>query len=131
MQGLIDNPVPDNPNGGTAPASPGGTPNIAYIPVIGTDNQVTSFLTPNLSGSGWVAVNMTGYGSTFSPGYVARTVDDNGVAHTYGEGTSPVQSNLGMDTLSGDPWGAVNNIVNQYVWGGQMERLIQKCKCGK
>ncbi|WP_345777542.1 DUF6531 domain-containing protein [Dyella sp. LX-1] len=131
MQQLINNSVPNNPNGGVRPATPEGTPNIAYIPIIGTDNHVTSYLAKNLSGPGMVAVNMTGSGSTFSPGYVARTVSD-GVAHTYGEGTSPIQSSLGLDNLSGNPLGALNNIINERVWGRQMEEFISKAKkrCG-
>ena len=133
MKQLVNNSVPNNPNGGVRPATAEGTPNIAYIPVIGTDNQVTSYLTENLSGPGMVAVNMTGNGSTFSPGYVARTVSD-GVAHTYGEGTNPIQSNLDQDQWGPIPLGALNNFINEQVWGGQMDEFISKaqkrCGCG-
>jgi RHS repeat-associated protein len=133
MKQLVNNPVPNNPNGGVRPATAGGTPNIAYIPIIGTDNQVTSYLTENLSGPGMVAVNMTGNGSTFAQGYAARTVSD-GVAHTYGEGTSPIQSNLGQDQWGPIPLGALNNFINERVWGGQMDEFISKaqkrCGCG-
>jgi len=133
MRQLIDNSVPNNPNGGVRPASPEGTPNIAYIPIIGTDNQVISYVAKNLSGPGLVAVNMTGSGSTFSPGYVARTVSG-GVAHTYGEGTSPIQSNLNQDQWGPIPLGALNNLINERVWGRQMDEFISKarkgCGCG-
>ncbi|MFZ0870723.1 MAG: RHS repeat-associated core domain-containing protein, partial [Rhodanobacter sp.] len=133
MKGFINNPVPENPNGGTRPATFGGTSNIAYIPVIGTDNQVTSYVANNLSGPGLVVVNMTGNGSTFSPGYVARAVAD-GIAHTYGEGTNVIQSDFGQDAWGPIPLGAANNYINQQVWGGQMDGLIsnasKKCSCG-
>jgi RHS repeat-associated protein len=129
MTQLVNNSVPDNPNGGVRPATLEGTPNIAYIPIIGTDNQVTSYVAKNLSGPGIVAVNMTGSGSTFSPGYVARTVSD-GVAHTYGEGTSPIQSNLQQDQWGPIPLGALNNIINERVWGKQMEKFISNAKKG-
>ncbi|SHL58189.1 RHS repeat-associated core domain-containing protein [Rhodanobacter sp. OK091] len=121
MQGLINNPTPGNPN----PATPGGTPNNAAVPVVAPNNPVTSYLTSDLNTGAPIVVNITGANSAFGPGYVARTVTD-GVAHTYGEGDAWTQSALGGGI--GPNWAA-----NQYIWGGQMSQIIaqskQQCGC--
>lgn len=121
MQGLINSPTPGNPN----PATPGGTPNNAAVPIVAPTNPVTSYLTSDLNTGAPIVVNITGANSAFAPGYVARTVTD-GVAHTYGEGDAWTQSPLGGGI-------APNWAVNQYIWGGQMSQIIahskQQCGC--
>jgi RHS repeat-associated protein len=122
LQALISNPTPGNPN----PATPGGTPNNAPAFLFG-NNPVTSYLTTDLNTGAPLVVNITGPGSAFSPGYVAREVV-NGVAHTYGEGLNPLQSPSVTAEL-------IQNIANQLLWGRQMGGFIakakQKCGCQK
>jgi RHS repeat-associated protein len=120
MQGLIDNPTPGNPS----PATPGGTANNARV--FGQDNPVTSYLTQDLRTGAPLVVNITGPGSLFPHGYVARTVTD-GIAHTYGEGLNWKQSPA--QTFQ---W--VQDLGNNYVWGQQMDDIIgnaggSKCSC--
>jgi RHS repeat-associated protein len=123
MQGLINNPTPAY--GNPSPATPGGTPNNAAVPIVAPNNPVTSYLTSDLNTGAPIVVNITGPNSAFGPGYVARTVTD-GVAHTYGEGDAWTQSALGGGI--GPNWAA-----NQYIWGGQMSQIIaqskQQCGC--
>ena len=83
---------------------------------------MTSYVTNDLVTGAQLEVNMTGPGSAFGPGYVARTVTG-GVAHTYGEGLNPLQS----------PWGLSPDLqwlVDQLVWGRQMSKIISQSKCG-
>jgi uncharacterized protein RhaS with RHS repeats len=117
LEGLVDSPTPGNPS----PASAGGTANNASL--LGVPNLVTSYLTTDLNSGNPIVVNMTGAGSLFSPGYVARAVS-NGVAHTYGEGLSPLQSPL---------FPLLQYAADELVWGQQMSSLIAKAKstsCG-
>lgn len=115
MQAMIDNPTPGNP----LPASARGTPNNAVV--AGFDNFVTSYLTHDLNTGQPLVVNITGTGSLFGPGYVARTVT-NGIAHTYGEGANWKQS-PGL-------WGeTTQEIANEMVWGQQMSKMISECGC--
>ncbi|MFC3652279.1 RHS repeat-associated core domain-containing protein [Dyella humi] len=129
MQGLINNPTP--PAGNPQPATPGGTPNNAAVPLIAPINPVTSYLTTDLNTGAPVVVNITGPSSVFGPGYVARTVTD-GVAHTYGEGEAPIQGDMG--SAGPNPAMTLGNYVgNELVWGNQMNQIIanakQKCGC--
>ncbi|HZF30250.1 MAG TPA: RHS repeat-associated core domain-containing protein, partial [Gammaproteobacteria bacterium] len=119
MQALIDNPTPGTPN----PASLGGTRNNAPA-LIFRHNLVRSYLTSDLNTGALIVVNLTGPGSAFHPGYVARTVRD-GVAHSYGEGLNGWQS---PSTTA--QW--FQTLGNEYVWGGQMSELINRAKtdCG-
>lgn len=66
-----------------------------------------------------IEVNLAGIGdgSLFGPGYVARYVQ-NGIAHTAGEGLSPLQW----------PFESLQNAANQVVWGKQMEDIISKSR---
>jgi RHS repeat-associated protein len=115
MQAMIDSPTPGNPS----PASEQGTPNNAVV--AGFDNFVTSYLTHDLNTGQPLVVNITGTGSLFGPGYVARAVT-NGVAHTYGEGENWKQS-PGL-------WGeTTQEIANEMVWGQQMSKMISECGC--
>jgi hypothetical protein len=123
--GLLNNPTPGTPR----PATAGGTPNDAPVwPVsLVENNPVTSYLTMDINSGQPLVVNMTGGNSAFRDGYVAREVVD-GVAHTYGEGNNMLQ----RDTW--DPLGttrALNSYMNQSVWGGQMDRIINNAKKGK
>jgi hypothetical protein len=93
--------------------------NDAGVPYLPISNFVTTYLTADLKTGGPLVVNITAPGSFFDPGYVARTVT-NGVAHTYGEGTSAVQHDK---TVQG---GIVNWVVNEMVWGDQMQRFIDE-----
>jgi hypothetical protein len=114
MRELISGPTPGQPN----PASPGGTPNNAEV--FG-DNYVRSFLT-TAHGTGIpIVVNTAGVadGSAFGPGYVARYVQG-GSAYTVGEGNNWKQ---GADWLT-DP-------ANEMLWGRDLDRIIQKCKCNR
>lgn len=86
-QGLINNPTPGSPS----PATPNGTPNNATI--AGLNNPVTSYLTMDVNTGAPLVVNITGPGSLFGAGYVARYVNG-GAARTVGEGTNPIQSPL-------------------------------------
>jgi hypothetical protein len=129
MQGLINNPTP--PAGNPQPATPGGTPNNAAVPPLAPNNPVTSYLTTDLNTGAPIVVNVTGPNSFFGPGYVARTVTD-GVAHTYGEGEAPIQSDMGA--MGPNPLMTLGNSVgNDLVWGNQMDQIIanakQKCGC--
>jgi hypothetical protein len=120
LQSLINNPTPGSPS----PASPNGTPNDAPVPFFG-NNPVDSFLTTDLNTGLPLVVNITGPGSAFNPGYVAREVV-NGFAHTYGEGLNPWQS-------SSVTAGWIQDIANELLWGRQMSGFIhkarQKCDC--
>jgi RHS repeat-associated protein len=119
LQSLINNPTPGNPS----PATPGGTPNYAPVPFFG-DNPVTSWLTTDLNTGLPLVINITGPGSAFSPGYVAREVV-NGVAHTYGEGLNPWQSPAATA-------GWIQDIANELLWGRQLSGFIKKAEqnCG-
>jgi hypothetical protein len=120
MQELINNPTPGTP----LPATSSGQVNDAIV--LGVNNWVISYLTHDLNTGAPLVVNITEGGSALSPGYVVRTVS-NGVAHTYGEGLDWQQQ----------PWwnwfGDVGDILNWYVWGRQMDRLISQaqtqCNC--
>lgn len=60
-----------------------------------------------------LSLNLTGPGSAFAPGYVARTVRD-GFVHSYGEGANWQQS---------DWFKYPNSIANELVWGSQMYEM--------
>ena len=114
MKELTNSPTPGTPQ----PATPTGTLNNARVPGFG-DNLVRSFLT-TAQGSGMpIVVNTAGVGdgSAFGPGYVARYVQ-NGRAYTKGEGTSGYQS-----------VGPLSDYANERLWGKDLERIIDKCKC--
>ncbi|MBC5765830.1 hypothetical protein [Ramlibacter albus] len=113
---LKDNPTPGLPNAATA----AGTPNNAVVEFVTDSNIVTSFLTNDLNTGAQLVVNITGPGSRFGPGYVARTVTD-GVLHTYGEGTNFIQSSLMPSLLTA--------VANEYVWGREMKMIVQRCTC--
>jgi RHS repeat-associated protein len=116
MRELTQRPTPGKPN----PASPGGTKNNAVPPYYPFNNSVKSYTT-NGYGSGIpIVVNTAGVddGSAFGPGYVARYVED-GYAYTKGEGTSTQQG------LGPSDW------ANEQLWGKDLERIIEKCKCQK
>jgi RHS repeat-associated protein len=111
---IKNNPTPGNPN----PATPTGTTNNAEVG--GKANWVTSFLTTDLKTGGQLVVNVTGPGSAFGPGYVARGIT-NGIVHTYGEGTHAVQSFLVPSMI--------RTIANELVWGRQMKSFVDECTC--
>jgi RHS repeat-associated protein len=113
---IKNNPTPGNPN----PATPSGTTNNAEVG--GKANWVTSFLTTDLKTGGQLVVNVTGPGSAFGPGYVARGIT-NGIVHTYGEGTHAVQSFLVPSMI--------RTIANELVWGRQMKSFVDECTCKK
>lgn len=96
--------------------------NDASVPLLPVSNFVTSYLTTDMRNGNPLVVNMTSSGSFFDPGSVARTVND-GVAHTYGEGLSPVQ----FDKLSSAAM--LNWAINQAVWGRQMNHIINQYEC--
>jgi RHS repeat-associated protein len=122
MQEFINHPTPSK---NARPATPGGTKrNDASVPMLPVSNFVTTYLTTDLRNGNQVVVNMTAAGSFFDPGYVARTVN-NGIAHTYGEGLSPVQ----VDKIEGGA--SVNWSINELVWGRQMQRVIDNCGCNR
>lgn len=102
--------------GGPKRASPDGTLNNAKV---GVNNLVKSYQT-TAHGSGIpIVVNVAGVGdgSVFGPGYVARYVQGVRV-YTKGEGTSGWQS-----------IGSLSDWMNEKIWGEDLERIIQKCKC--
>jgi hypothetical protein len=117
LQRLINSPTPGNPS----PATLGGTVNNAVIG--GLDNVVKSYVTTDLVTGTPVVVNMTGPGSRFGPGYVARYVSG-GVAHTMGEGLNWKQS-------PGITGSLFQRIGNEAVWGRQMSQMISDCTCRK
>jgi RHS repeat-associated protein len=122
MHDFINHPTPSS---NARPATPQGTrrndASVFRIP-----NLVTTFLTTDLRNGNPLVVNMTAPGSAFDPGYVARTVT-NGVAHTYGEGTSLVQFDREPHA-----W-LLNKAANELIWGGQMQDFIDNnpssCEC--
>ncbi|MDB6063389.1 MAG: Repeat family protein [Verrucomicrobiaceae bacterium] len=118
MKGLINSPTPGN----SSPATSGGTANNAVVSFFPFNNPVTSYLTKDINTGMPVVVNMTGPGSLFGPGYVARYVTD-GVAHTVGEGTNYIQSPL----VLGPP---VQWAADEGLWGHQMSGIIEKAGCG-
>ncbi|RTL16167.1 MAG: RHS repeat-associated core domain-containing protein, partial [Burkholderiales bacterium] len=115
---IKNNPTPGNPN----PATPNGTPNNAVVPGVAPVNIVTSYLTTDLRTGSQVVVNVTGPRSAFGPGYVARYVS-NGIAHTVGEGTHPIQSFL-VPSM-------VRTAANELLWGKQMKKFVDECICKK
>jgi hypothetical protein len=123
MRGLINSPTPTA--GNPQPATPGGTASNAAVPPVAPYNPVASYLTTDLNTGAPLVVNITGAGSFFSPGYVARSVS-NGQANTYGEGSAIIQSDMqGVGTF-------FNLLGNEYVWGEQMSQVIASSKsvCG-
>jgi RHS repeat-associated protein len=122
-QGLINSPTP----GTSAPATPNGTTNNAVVPFFPLnlfDNPVTSYLTMDVNTGAALVVNITGPGSLFGPGYVARYVTG-GVAHTIGEGTNPIQSPIIISPF-------IQYAADEALWGSQMSNIIgkSKSKCG-
>lgn len=117
MEKMARSPTPGNSQAATKI----GTPNNAKV--FGLSNVVTSYLTSDQRTGVPVVVNITQKGSLLADGYVARTVT-NGIAHTYGEGTSWMQSPYltGFDS---------QYMANEIVWGTQMKRFIDECKCKK
>lgn len=115
LQGVVNDPTPGN----SAPATSGGTLNNAQVPFF-PSNWVDSYVTTDTVTGAILEVNLTRTGSAFGPGYVARTVT-NGVAHAYGEGLSPWQSNW-LAGLLGE------YIADQIVWGSQLNRVIDNAK---
>jgi hypothetical protein len=115
---IKNNPTPGNPS----PATPEGTVNNASVDYVAPVNIVTSYLTTDLKTGNQLVVNVTGAGSAFGPGYVARWVKD-GVIHTSGEGTSWIQSPLVP--------ASVRAIANELVWGKQMAKFVAECNCQK
>jgi RHS repeat-associated protein len=113
MNAFINNPTPGTPS----PATPGGTPNNAPVP-FASKNPVTSYLTTDMNTGNPLVVNITGPGSAFSSGYVARAVS-NGIAHTYGEGDNWMQSPN------------ISYLFAEIVWGWNMNHLIAQCRCEK
>ena len=125
MRNIISSPTPGLTS--TA-ATPGGTPNYATPPnlqmaiIAGASpfvgigpaawaalhmNPVRSYIVnDNLSGQQYV-VNVTQPGHGLFPGYVARTVMDNGdgtrTLHNYGEGQGPLQSERRWTGFMRDP----------------------------
>jgi hypothetical protein len=83
-------------------------------------NPVTSYLTTDLNTGLPLVVNVTGPGSAFPPGYVARLVKNGGL-HTYGEGGNWQQS----PRLSGQ---GIQDFFNRKVWGKQSERLVRRAQ---
>jgi RHS repeat-associated protein len=125
-QGLINSPTP----GTSAPATPNGTSNNAVVPFFPLnlfDNPVTSYLTMDVNTGAPLVVNITGPGSLFGAGYVARYVTG-GVAHTIGEGVNPIQSPLVLGPL-------VQYAADEALWGRQMSNIIgkakSKCECAR
>ena len=105
-------------SGLSSPAMPGDTANNARV--FG-DNFVTSYTTSNHTTGGGIVVNTAGVndGSAFCPGYVARYVN-NGMVHTVGEGINPTQAISAADLAA-----------EHLVWGPDLERIINECKCAK
>jgi len=92
------------PGSSSRPATPGGTPNDAnptwfegFVKGLqaygGGDSALNPVLSYTRTSNGQtVVVNVTQPGHTLFPGYVARTVGSDGLAHNYGEGLGPLQS---------------------------------------
>lgn len=120
FQGLANSPTP----GTASPATPNGTPNNAVVPFLPFNNPVTSYLTNDVNTGMLLVVNITGPGSLFGPGYVARYVQ-NGVVHTIGEGLNAIQSPLVIGPL-------VQYAADEGLWGSQMSSIIGSAKssCG-
>jgi hypothetical protein len=117
---LLNHPTPSHADA----ASGVGTQNDARVAPF-WPNPVTSYLTTDLNTGTPLVVNITGVGSQFSPGYVARQVR-NGAVHTYGEGQNFWQSPL----IFGQP---AQDFANWWVWGRQMRSIVDKtqsrCSC--
>jgi len=118
MQGITNAPTQDT----SSPATVGGTANNTVVLFSPFNNPVTSYLTKDINTGMDVVVNMTGPGSLFDPGYVARYVS-NGVAHMVGEGLNAIQSPL----VIGPP---VQIAADELLWGRQMDGIIEKAGCG-
>jgi hypothetical protein len=119
FQKIANSPTPGKPN----PATPEGTPNNAVV--LGIDNLVASYLTNDTVTGAPVEVNIAGTddGSLFGPGYVARWVTGT-QSHTAGEGLNWKQS----PSLTGQGF---QNAANNEIWGDQLSRFIEECKCKK
>jgi len=92
-------------------ASTNGVVNIATVGPL--KNPVISYVTKDIRSGERLIVNITFDHGSFADGYVARGVVG-GKVHTWGEGTSIKQSpNI--------------SLVNEWLWGGQMEEFIKKC----
>ncbi|MCB0188461.1 MAG: RHS repeat-associated core domain-containing protein, partial [Caldilineaceae bacterium] len=117
LQSIINHPTPGNPSAATL----SGTMNNATI--LGAPNPVTSYLTSDLNTGAQIVVNMTRNDSLLAWGYVARMVS-NGMAHTYGEGTNWMQSDL----ITGPGF---QEFMNKRVWADQMRSMVGQCGCGK
>jgi hypothetical protein len=121
-QALINNPTPGN----SSPATPNGTLNNAVVPFFPLPNMVTSYLTMDVNTGAALVVNMTGPGSAYGPGYVARYVNG-GAARTVGEGLNAIQSPLILS-------GLIQYAADEALWGRQMSNMIKnaksKCGCG-
>ncbi len=116
LEGLINHPTPGNPQ----PATVSGTPNNAPA-LIFPNNPVTSYLTTDLVTGAPLVVNITGAGSAFGPGYVAREVS-NGAVNTYGEGLNPLQSPAFVGYL-------IRYFSEHHVWGTQTKSFLSECGC--
>jgi RHS repeat-associated protein len=123
MQGLINSPTPGNAN----PATADGTANNAVVPFFPLPNIVTSYLTTDVNTGAPLVVNLTGPGSAYGPGYVARYVGG-GNAVTVGEGLNPIQAPLLTSPF-------LQYLADEALWGGQMSNIIKKakssCGCGQ
>lgn len=109
-------PTPGSPNS----ATPSGTPNNAspsWVPSF-MPSPVISYAT-TYNGS-QVVVNVTLPGHPLFPGYVARTMGNDGTLNNYGEGTGWMQSDY---SPLGRP---INN-----VWQGLSDDAINACSCQK
>jgi hypothetical protein len=119
---LVNNPTPSSRAG---PARDFGTDNNPAEVVSFWPNRVTSYVTKDLSTGEPLVVNITGPGSAFGPGYVARQVR-NGAARTFGEGESFLQSPF----LFGQ---GIQDFANWWVWERQMKRFVDgaqsQCSC--
>jgi hypothetical protein len=118
MNELVNSPTPGRPE---AASEVGSRNNAKVMPLI--DNFVTSYLTKDLNSGLPLVVNITDSGSQFAHGYTARMVRD-GVAHTYGEGNSVLQSRLMFGVASKLAFA----YINDYVWGTQMRRMAENQK---
>lgn len=117
LQGYIkDHPTPGSP----LPASFSGTYNNA------SPNWAPSFMPSpvrsyEMSHNGTpVVVNVTLPGHPLFPGYVARTVDNNGMMNNYGEGTGALQG----------PHSPFSRAINN-VWNPLSDEAIKACSCGR
>ena len=120
-QGLTDYPTPGDPSAATSDgtynnASPGWYPG---------NSPVISYIRTDQNGNA-IIVNVTLPEHPLWPGYVLRTVTDDGdgsiIINNYGEGTGLLQADAWWNFWTGP--------MNEFIWNDQTQSIIDRIKGG-